>query len=250
MATPDSGQARGVTPPTRARRAANPIAPGIDPDALYLFNEGRQFQLYDHLGAHLLAGGKGARFAVWAPNAVSVSVVHDGNGWTAGADVLSPQGSSGVWSGEITGMPTGTRYKYHIVPRTGGARLKADPVAFGTEPPPLSASVLTDLSYEGGDGSWMSGRAERRVDDEPVSIYEVHLGSWRRRADGTFMSYTELAEALADYVHRHGFTHVELMPVMAHPYYGSWGYQTTGYFAPTARYGGPTEFMAFVEIGR
>jgi 1,4-alpha-glucan branching enzyme len=221
--------------------------PGIDPDALYLFNEGRQFQLYDHLGAHLLPGGTGARFGVWAPNASAVSVVHDGNGWTADADALSPQGSSGVWAGEIAGMPAGTRYKYHIVTRSGEARQKADPLAFGTEPPPLSASVLTDLSYEWGDAPWMAGRAGRRMDDEPVSIYEVHLGSWRRRADGTFMSYTEMAEALADYVLNLGFTHVELMPVMAHPYYGSWGYQTTGYFAPTARYGRPTEFMAFVD---
>ncbi|HXY45165.1 MAG TPA: hypothetical protein VEH29_13335, partial [Acidimicrobiales bacterium] len=123
----------------------------IDPDALYLFNEGRQFQLYDHLGAHLLAGGAGGRFAVWAPNAEAVSVRHDGNGWTPGADVLQPQGDSGIWSGEVGGMPAGTRYKYHIVPRVGAARDKADPLAFGTEPPPLSASVLTDLSYDWQD---------------------------------------------------------------------------------------------------
>ena len=242
-----SGQAEYVTQPTRPAGAAQPGGPGIDPDALYLFNEGRQFQLYDHLGAHLLAGGTGARFAVWAPNAAAVSVVHDGNGWTADADRLRPQGDSGVWAGEIAGMPVGTQYKYHIVSRLGSARQKSDPLAFGTEQPPLSASVLTDLGYEWGDESWMSRRASGDVSAGPVSIYEVHLGSWRRHPDGRFLSYGELAEPLAEHARRHGFSHVELLPVMEHPYFGSWGYQTTGYFAPSARFGHPTEFMAFVD---
>ncbi|MFZ0173744.1 MAG: 1,4-alpha-glucan branching protein GlgB [Acidimicrobiales bacterium] len=232
------------TDPAAPRPSA---AGGVDPDALYLFNEGRQFQLYDHLGAHLLAGGAGGRFAVWAPNAEAVSVRHDGNGWTAGADVLQPQGDSGVWSGQVDGVPVGTRYKYHIVSRSGAVGDKADPLAFGTEQPPLSASVLTDLSYAWGDGSWMRQRPARQLAGEPVSFYEVHLGSWRRHPDGRFMSYAELAEPLADHVLQHGFSHVELLPVMEHPYYGSWGYQTTGYFAPTARFGHPTEFMAFVD---
>jgi len=225
----------------------SPRTPALDPDALYLFNEGRQFQLYDHLGAHLLAGDAGARFAVWSPNAEAVSVRHDGNGWTPGADALSPQGDSGVWTAELAGVSAGTRYKYHIVSRAGPARDKSDPLAFGSEQPPLSASVVTDLSYEWGDSTWMAERASRHLETEPVSFYEVHLGSWRRHGDGRFLSYSELAEPLADHVLRHGFTHVELLPVMEHPYYGSWGYQTTGYFAPTARFGHPTEFMAFVD---
>jgi 1,4-alpha-glucan branching enzyme len=228
-------------------RSAGEPTPGFDPSALFLFNEGRQFQLYDHLGAHLLDGGAGGRFAVWAPNAEAVSVRHDGNGWTAGVDVLQSQGSSGVWAGEVTGVPVGTRYKYHIVPRFGVPRDKADPLAFGTEQPPLSASVLTDLSYEWDDATWLRERPSHQLDTQPMSVYEVHLGSWRRHPDGGFMTYGETAEALADHVLRHGFSHVELLPVMEHPYYGSWGYQSTGFFAPSARYGHPTEFMAFVD---
>jgi len=235
----------GRTPdqsPDRPRRGAT-----IGADDLYLFNEGRQFQLYEQLGGHVLADGSGGRFAVWAPNAESVSVRHDGNGWTPGADVLRPQGDSGVWAGVVAGMPLGTRYKYHIVSRVATPRDKADPLAFGTEEPPLSASVLTDLSYAWGDEAWMSRRAGFDPAAEAMSVYEVHLGSWRRRADRTFMTYAEIAEPLADHVLAHGFTHVELLPVMEHPYYGSWGYQTTGYFAPTARFGHPTGFMALVD---
>jgi 1,4-alpha-glucan branching enzyme len=224
-----------------------PVSSELDDSVLYLFNEGRQFQLYEHLGAHLLSDGSGARLAVWAPNAESVSVRHDGNGWTAGADVLLPRAESGVWAGTIAGMPVGTRYKFHIQGRAGPPHDKADPLAFATEKPPLSASVLTDLSYEWGDSEWMAARAGYRCDAEALSIYEVHLGSWRRHRDGSFMSYTELAEPLTDYVLASGFTHVQFMPVMEHPYYGSWGYQTTGYFAPTARYGSPTEFMTLVD---
>jgi 1,4-alpha-glucan branching enzyme len=216
----------------------------VDASALYLFNEGQLFQLYDHLGAHVFEGG--ARFAVWAPNATSVSVRHDGNRWTPGVDPLEPQGRSGVWAGVVEGMPVGTRYKYHVV-TTGLAHDKSDPLAFGTEVPPLSASVLTDLSYAWGDDAWMADRAAKDPLQTPIAIYEVHLGSWRRHADGTFLSYAEIAEPLATHVARHGFTHVELLPVMEHPYYGSWGYQTTGYFAPTARYGHPTELMGLVD---
>jgi 1,4-alpha-glucan branching enzyme len=224
-----------------------PAEERLGADDLYLFNEGRQFQLYDHLGGHLLPGGSGARFAVWAPNADSVSVRHDGNGWTSGVDLLHPQGDSGIWAGEIAGMPVGTRYKYHITSRLGPPRDKADPLAFGTEEPPLSASVLTDLSYSWDDEEWMRRRSGFDPGAEPMSAYEVHLGSWRRRPDRSFMTYAELAEPLADHVLAHGFTHVELLPVMEHPYFGSWGYQTTGYFAPTARFGHPTGFMALVD---
>jgi 1,4-alpha-glucan branching enzyme len=214
---------------------------------LYLFNEGRHFQLYDHLGAHVSTAGSGARFGVWAPNAQSVSVRHDGNGWAPDAEHLLPVGGSGVWAGVVDGIEVGTRYKYHVNPRVGTPRDKADPIAFATELPPLSASVVTDLSYDWGDEAWMAARAALAADETPVSIYELHLGSWRRHGDGSYMSYRELAEPLAEHLRTHGFTHVELLPVMEHPYYGSWGYQTTGYFAPTARYGPPTEFMALVD---
>jgi 1,4-alpha-glucan branching enzyme len=144
-------------------------------------------------------------------------------------------------------MPVGTRYKYHLDSRMGPSFDKADPLAFATEEPPLSASVFTDLSYEWGDEQWMSDRVVFAPDAEAISIYEVHIGSWRRHRDGSFLSYTELAEPLADHVLAHGFTHVQFLPVMEHPYYGSWGYQTTGYFAPTARYGSPTALMALVD---
>jgi len=232
---------------THVTGAGAPLQRDLGDSDLYLFNEGRHFQLYNSLGAHLLSDGSGARLAVWAPNAESVSVRHDGNGWTPGADVLHPQASSGIWVGAIPGMPVGTRYKFHIQPRMGPGRDKADPFAFGTEEPPLSASVLTDLTYPWGDEKWMRDRAVSQSDAQAVSIYEVHLGSWRRHEDGSFMSYTELAGPLADHVLAHGFSHVQFLPVMEHPYYGSWGYQTTGYFAPTARYGSPTEFMALVD---
>jgi 1,4-alpha-glucan branching enzyme len=234
-----------VTTPAQEGGSSARAGSLVDCDALYLFNEGRQFQLYDHLGGHVIAGG--ARFSVWAPNAESVSVVHDGNGWTAGVDVLHPQGSSGVWAGDVPGMQVGMTYKYAIAARGASSRDKADPLAFGAEIPPRSASVLTDLSYEWADRQWMTARAELDVAGAPVSIYEVHLGSWRRNRDGAFLTYLELAEPLAEHVIQHGFTHVELLPVMEHPYYGSWGYQTSSYFAPTARFGHPTGLMGLID---
>ncbi len=236
---------RGTEPgmPRKDARAEQVFAP----EQLYLFNEGRLFQLYETFGGHLLAGTDRARFAIWAPNAEVVSVIHDGNGWQAGTDLLEPLGGSGVFAGELSGVGPGTRYKYRIEPRYGAPRDKTDPVAFASECPPASASVLVDLSYDWSDGPWMAERAARNAALEPMAVYEVHLGSWRRREDGTFLSYRELAPLLADHVEAHNFTHVELLPIMEHPYYGSWGYQTTGFFAPTARYGGPTDFMAFVD---
>jgi 1,4-alpha-glucan branching enzyme len=220
---------------------------GLSELDLYLFNEGRHFELYDHLGAHLTPGGTGARFGVWAPNAAAVSVLHDGNGWTPGSDRLEPQGSSGIWAGVIEGMTPGTRYKYRIEPRHGRPRDKADPFAFRTEEPPSTASIFCPLEYSWGDAEWLSSRAARQSDGRAMSIYEVHLGSWRRKPDHSWLSYEEIAEPLAEHVLSQGFTHVELLPVMEHPYYGSWGYQTTGYFAPTARFGEPRGFMALVD---
>jgi len=250
----DKWQPPGAVSSLAHSKAPTPL---LDPGAVYLFNEGRNFQAYDLLGAHLLApghkggggpgGGGGTRFAVWAPNAAAVSVVHDGNGWVPGADALAPQGSSGIWAGVLPGVGAGTVYKYRIDPAAARSREKADPFAFGTEMPPRTASVVTDLSYEWHDAAWMADRARRQADEAAVSIYEVHLGSWRRRPDHSWMTYEELAEPLADYVSAHGFTHVEFLPVMEHPYYGSWGYQATGLYAPTARYGRPTGFMALVD---
>jgi 1,4-alpha-glucan branching enzyme len=218
----------------------------IGQEDLYLFNEGRHFEAYGRLGAHIGKGNQ-TTFAVWAPNAEHVSVVHEANGWTPGADLLDSQASSGIWAGQLAGLKNGDRYKYWIEPRHAPGHDKADPFAFAAECPPASASLVTDLSYEWHDAEWLSERERRQGPNEPMSVYEVHLGSWRRRPDGSQYGYRELAPLLADHVEQHGFTHVELLPVMEHPYYGSWGYQTTGYFAPTARYGSPTDFMAFVD---
>jgi 1,4-alpha-glucan branching enzyme len=222
------------------------LEPVLGPADLHLFNEGRFFQAFDRLGAHPREG-EVTSFAVWAPNAGRVSVIHDGNGWQPGVDLLEPQGKSGLWAGEVTGAGPGTCYKYRIEPSFGRPRDKTDPYAFAMECPPASASIVTDLSYEWHDDEWLSERELRQAPTEPITIYEVHLGSWRRKPDGSFYDYRELAEMLGDHVERYGFTHVELLPVMEHPYYGSWGYQTTGFFAPTARYGSPTDFMAFVD---
>jgi 1,4-alpha-glucan branching enzyme len=211
----------------------------------YLLNEGRHFRLYDVLGAHPQLGGD-THFAVWAPNAKGVSVIHDGNGWTPRRDVLEPQWSSGIWAG-YAAAPPGTRYKYAI--ETSSGRLeKADPFAFATEIPPKTASIVADLSHTWRDSAWCGERMYRQDLAEPISIYEVHLGSFARRPDGTFCSYEELAERIVAHAGRLGFTHVELLPVMEHPYYGSWGYQTTSFFAPSSRFGPPQGFMEFMEI--
>ena len=213
----------------------------------YLFNEGRHHRLYDCLGAHPLGEAPGrTRFAVWAPNATAVSVVHDGNGWRPGTDRLAPQGSSGIWAGVVEGAAAGTRYKFAI-DSPSGRRERADPVAFGTEEPPATASVVTRLDHEWGDGQWLAERARRQEQGAPISIYEVHLGSWRRGEGGRWLRYEELAGPLVEHVTRLGFTHVELLPVMEHPFYGSWGYQTTSYFAPTARYGTPSGLMVLID---
>jgi 1,4-alpha-glucan branching enzyme len=217
-----------------------------DTDA-YLFREGTHARLYQQLGAHCQADGAGARFAVWAPNAASVSVIGDWNGWNGDADPLAARpDSTGVWEGRSAGAKRGDAYKYRIVARDGRVLEKADPLALYAEAPPATASRIWSLEYEWGDADWMAGRGPRNALDAPVAIYEVHLGSWRRQ-DGQPMNYRALAHALADYVADMGFTHVELMPITEHPFYGSWGYQTTGYFAPTARYGTPQDLMYFID---
>jgi len=223
----------------------------LSDDDLYLFNEGSHLRLYEKLGSHAVAvdGIKGTYFAVWAPNAERVSVIGDFNAWDKGSHRLQPRGQSGIWEGFVPGVRAGACYKYWVQSRYHGYRVeKADPLAFHAETPPKTASVTWDLDYEWGDHNWMQERGGRNALSAPISIYEVHLGSWRRVApDSRPLTYRELAPQLADYIRQMGFTHVELMPVMEHPFYGSWGYQTTGYFAPTSRYGTPQDFMYLVD---
>jgi 1,4-alpha-glucan branching enzyme len=221
---------------------------GLEPHDAYLFREGTHARLYDRLGCHLDAQQGGARFAVWAPNAESVSVVGDWNHWSGEADPLSADpGGTGIWHGHVPHAAVGQAYKFRIRSRVNGYVVdKADPFAFCAELPPATGSRICDLSYEWNDTEWMATRAAHNALDAPMSVYEVHLGSWRRR-EGQFMDYREMAHALATYVKEMGFTHVELMPVTEHPFYGSWGYQTTGYFAPTSRFGSPQDFMYLVD---
>lgn len=213
-------------------------------DDLHLFNEGTHHRLYQKLGAHVVEGG--TRFAVWAPNARAVSVIGDWNGWTPGRDELHPRQSSGIWEGVIKNIGHGCRYKYAIVGPDGHKRDKADPFAARAEHPPATASMVWECRHEWRDQAWMTSRKDRIAHNAPVSIYELHLGSWRRD-HGQVMGYRELGDRLAEHVGNLGFTHVELMPIMEHPFYGSWGYQVTGFFAPTTRYGAPDDLMAMID---
>jgi 1,4-alpha-glucan branching enzyme len=219
---------------------------------LYLFNEGSHYRIYDKMGAHPAThnGQAGAIFSVWAPNARSVSVVGSFNEWDHKTHPLIPRGSSGIWEGFIPGASHGALYKFHIESRQRGYHIdKADPIGLLHETPPRTASVVWNLDYQWSDHDWMQKRAERNALRAPQAIYEVHLGSWMRvpEENNRPLTYRETAPRLADYVNRMGFTHVEFLPVMEHPFYGSWGYQTTGYFAPTSRYGTPQDFMFLVD---
>ena len=215
---------------------------------IYLWNEGTHHRLYEKMGAHPLPDGRGVHFAVWAPNAESVSVVGDWNGWDPATHPLSPVGMSGIWATTIADAAPTHTYKYHI--RNGSYTVdKADPFGFHHETPPHTASKVWSLDYEWEDGDWMASRGERARLVDPISVYEMHLGSWMRDPTdpGRFLTYRELAPRLVDYLTETGFTHVEMLPVMEHPFYGSWGYQTTGYFAPTSRFGTPQDFMYLVD---
>ncbi|OAZ05515.1 1,4-alpha-glucan branching protein GlgB [Flavobacterium succinicans] len=217
-----------------------------------LFKAGKHFRLYEKLGAHPMEvdGVKGVYFAVWAPSAASVSVIGDFNYWIAGNhDLYVRWDASGIWEGFIPNITKGTTYKYKIQSSNNGiVTEKADPFAFYCEKPPHTASVIWDLDYKWEDDQWMKSRKEHNALDKPYSVYEVHLGSWKRHADdNSFLSYTEMAEDLVAYVKETGFTHVEFMPVMEYPYDPSWGYQLVGYFAPTSRFGNPQEFMYLVD---
>ena len=222
----------------------------ISPFDLHLFNEGTHSHLFDKLGAHPAHDPEGTYFAVWAPNADSVSVIGDFNGWDKSANGLYPREQSGIWEGFIPTVGHGAHYKYFVhskVTRNGVD--KADPFATFSEAPPRQASVVWDLDYDWGDHGWMENRRTANHTTAPWSVYEMHLGSWMRVPEegNRWFSYRELAPRLADYVSRMGFTHVEFMPVMEHPLYESWGYQVTGYFAPTSRYGTPQDFMFLVD---
>ncbi len=217
-----------------------------------LFKAGKHFRLYEKLGAHPVAvnGVVGVYFAVWAPSALSVSVVGDFNYWIQGEHPLNVRwDSSGIWEGFIPGVQKGTTYKYKIQSENDGIITeKADPFAFYCEKPPLTASVIWDLDYQWKDTNWMKTRKDHNSLDKPYSVYEVHLGSWRRHgSENRFLTYLEFADELVDYVKQTGFTHVEFMPVMEYPYDPSWGYQLVGYFAPTSRFGNPQEFMTLVD---
>ena len=227
------------------------IAPSLlTPFDLHLFNEGTHGHLYEKMGAHLSTDPDGATFAVWAPNADSVSVIGDFNSWDKTANQLHPREQSGIWEGFVPGVGHGALYKYHVhsrVTRTGMD--KADPFAAFSEAPPRQASIVWDLTYDWGDGAWMSERSRANGREAPWSVYELHIGSWMRvpEDNNRWLTYRELAPKLADYALSLGFTHVELMPVMEHPLYQSWGYQVEGYFAPTSRYGTPQDFMYMVD---
>ncbi|TPW20730.1 MAG: 1,4-alpha-glucan branching enzyme [Elusimicrobia bacterium] len=225
----------------------------LSDDDLHFFNEGSHLSLYERLGSRLCAGpdgAPGARFAVWAPNAQFVSVVGDFNAWDRGAHPLKTVGGSGIWEGFVPGVKKGAVYKYHIASKHALYRAeKADPFAVHAELPPKTGSVVWDLDFEWSDAEWMRKRKAKNSLEAPLSVYEVHLGSWMRVPEegGRSLSYREVAPRLAAYCAQQGFTHVELLPVMEHPFYGSWGYQTTGFFAPTSRYGTPQDFMFLID---
>jgi len=220
---------------------------------IYLFREGSHSRLYDKLGSHLMTveGTEGAYFAVWAPNARSVSVIGEFNGWKPEAHPLNVrEDGSGIWEGFIPDIENGSMYKYHIASKYGNYSAgKGDPFAFCWEVPPRTASLVWDLGYEWNDREWMNSRHGCNSLNNPLSIYEVHPGSWKKSSEeeNGYLNYREMAHLLADYVKEMGFTHVEFLPIMEHPFYGSWGYQTTGYFAPTGRYGTPQDLMYLID---
>ena len=220
---------------------------------IYLFKEGNHFGLYEKLGSHVMKVDEiqGTFFALWAPNAQRVSVIGDFNRWDPESRPLKlREDGSGIWEGFIPDIGQGTLYKYHIVSKYDKYKVdKADPFAFYWEISPKTASVIWDLNYEWRDAEWMENRHRANALSAPFAIYEVHLGSWRRVPEekNRFLTYREMAHYLAEYVKDMGFTHVEFLPVMEHPFYGSWGYQTLGYFAPTSRYGTPQDFMYLID---
>ncbi len=224
----------------------------LTPHDLFLFNEGTHFRLYDKLGAHTIRSQDvdGTYFAVWAPNAERVSVIGSFNDWSKDSHHLRPRESSGIWEGFIPGVGKGALYKFHIRSHVHGYQVdKTDPFAVFNEIPPKTASIVWDTQFDWHDGEWMQGRHRRNALSAPISIYEMHVGSWRRigQEGNRSLSYAELALELPQYLQQMGYTHVEFLPVMDHPFFGSWGYQTTGYFAPSGNYGTPQDFMTLID---
>ncbi len=216
----------------------------------YLFHNGQHYEAYKFMGAHTgeYEGNKGTRFTVWAPNAEKVYVTGDFNSWSEQADPLDKIAESGLWTTFVAQAREGMKYKYHIIGPGGKTRIKADPYGFYAEKKPKTASIIKDLShYQWQDDNWLKQRSEASQLQEPMLIYEVHLGSWLRDDEGNYLNYRVLADKLAEYLRDLNFTHVELLPVTEHPFDGSWGYQTTGYYSVTSRYGSPEDFMYFVD---
>ena len=219
---------------------------------LHLLHEGTHWSSYQRLGAHrrTIGGVSGVNFAVWAPNAESVAVIGDFNAWNSRRHAMRKHIPSGVWELFIPELASGAHYKFAVKVPGGHITEKCDPYGFAAEIPPRTANIVADLDgYQFQDEQWMANRADRQSLDQPMSIYEVHLGSWRRDpADpDRWLSYREMAPQLAEYCQQMGYTHIQLLPISEHPFTGSWGYQTVGYFAPTSRYGSPLDFMAFVD---
>ena len=213
---------------------------------LYLFHSGKNYKAYEFFGCHKIDKDKFV-FRVWAPHATAVSVVGDFNGWSEGTNTMK-QISAGIWEAEIEGVLVFDCYKYAIRTRKGDIKMKADPYAFHAETRPGTASkVYGDIEYKWTDKKWYQKSKSGNILEKPVSIYEIHFGSWKRNEDGEFLSYRQMAEELVPYVKDMGYTHIEMMPIMEYPYDGSWGYQVTGYFAPTSRYGTPEDLMYFIE---
>jgi 1,4-alpha-glucan branching enzyme len=218
---------------------------------IYLFGQGRHHKLYEKLGSHVVDDKErsGTYFALWAPNAQSVSVMGNFNSWKRDSHPLDRRwDGSGIWEGFLPGVGAGELYKYYVTSAAGKGTDKGDPFAFRWETPPKTASITWDLGYGWRDSSWMQGRRKNNSLASPISVYEVHLGSWRRVAEGNrYLTYREMASYLPDYAHDMGFTHIEFMPLTEHAFYGSWGYQTIGYFAPTSRYGSPQDLMFLID---
>jgi len=225
----------------------------LSEDDLYLFNEGSHFRLFDKLGSYPMTRDnvQGTYFSVWAPGAQQVSVMGDFNGWNKSSHPLHSREKSGIWEGFIENVGKGAHYKYHIRSRYNNYEVdKADPMAFHFEIPPKTASVVWNLEYEWGDREWIQNRCRRNSQDAPISIYEMHFGSWMRMVEQWQrpLTYREAASILVEYVKGAGFTHVQFLPIMEHPFYGSWGYQSLGYFAPTSRYGTPQDLMYLIDL--
>ena len=219
---------------------------------IYLFNEGTHYRIYEKLGAHpeTVDGVEGTYFAVWAPNAERVFLTGDFNNWSPTAQPLAARANSGIWEAFIPGIRQGTHYKYHIESKHNGYKVdKTDPFGFYSEVAPANGSIVWELGYEWADAEWMKNRHQKNALDAPISIYEMHLGSWMHvpEENNRSLTYRELAPKLAQYLKELGFTHVEFLPLMEHPFYGSWGYQVTGFFAATSRYGTPQDLMYLID---